>query len=93
MVNPWSIGGACAARRQSQHHEGEAMSKRQQQQPAAGPRGGTTTRTATGMVKKNLWISGEEAERLRRLAFDRRVSEAALFRRGLAAVLDREVAP
>lgn len=52
-----------------------------------GPRGGTTTVTASGMVKKNLWITREEAEALRLKAFQERRSEADIFREGLALVL------
>lgn len=53
-----------------------------------GPRGGTTTVTESGMVKKNLWVPGEMAERLRRAAYEERVSEAHIMRRGLALVLE-----
>lgn len=52
-----------------------------------GPRGGTTTITKSGMVKKNLWIPGEEAEALRRKAFEERRSEADIVREGLRRVL------
>lgn len=48
-----------------------------------GPRGGTTTVTRTGMVKKNLWIPREMAEKLRTRAFDEHRSEAELIRQGL----------
>jgi len=68
------------------------MAKRKKEQtPSVGPRGGTTTRTPTGMVKKNRWISVEDYERLRRLAFETRKSEADLIRLGLSAVLDGEL--
>jgi len=48
-----------------------------------GPRGGTTTVTASGMVKKNLWIPSEMAEELRAVAYRERRSEADLIREGL----------
>ncbi len=53
-----------------------------------GPRGGTTTVTESGMVKKNLWMPGAMAERLRRAAYEERVSEAEIIRRGLALALE-----
>lgn len=55
-----------------------------------GPRGGTTTVTESGMVKKNLWIPREEAELLREKAFHERRSEADIIREGLRAVLGTE---
>ena len=53
-----------------------------------GPRGGTTTVTRSGMVKKNLWIPREEAEALRQKAFEERRSEADIIREGLELMLD-----
>jgi hypothetical protein len=53
-----------------------------------GPRGGTTTVTKSGMVKKNLWIPRDEAEALREKAFNERRSEADIIREGLRSVLD-----
>lgn len=64
------------------------MAKKKEEPPSVGPRGGTTTRTEAGMVKKNMWISLEDYERLRRMAFETRKSEAELIRVGLSAVLD-----
>lgn len=48
-----------------------------------GPRGGTTTVTRSGMVKKNMWIPREAAEKLRQRAFLERRSEADLVRESL----------
>jgi len=56
--------------------------------PQTGPRGGTTTVTRSGMVKKNLWVPEEQAEVLRIKAFDERRSEADVIREGLALVLE-----
>ena len=56
--------------------------------PRTGPRGGTTTVTSTGMIRKNLWISHEENEALRRRAFDERRSETQIIRAGLRQILD-----
>ncbi len=53
-----------------------------------GPRGGTTTVTRSGQVKKNLWISREHAEALREKAFHERRSEAEIIREGLELVLE-----
>lgn len=52
-----------------------------------GPRGGTTTVTRSGWVKKNLWLPRELAQQLREEAFRLRVSEAELIRRGLEKLL------
>lgn len=52
-----------------------------------GPRGGTTTVTRSGMVKKNLWIPREIAEKLRERAYVEHRSEADLIRQGLELVL------
>jgi hypothetical protein len=52
-----------------------------------GPRGGTTTVSKTGKIKKNLWIPAEDAEALRRAAFERRTSEAEIIREGLRRAL------
>lgn len=62
--------------------------KNEAEEMALGPRGGTTTVTRSGMVKKNLWIPREEAEALRQKAFEERRSEAEIIREGLALTLD-----
>ena len=54
----------------------------------SGPRGGTTTRTQSGLVKKNFWLPREQAEALRRQAHEDRRTEAAIIREGLSKVLD-----
>jgi len=64
------------------------MSEQQNTEQPMGPRGGTTTVTKSGMVKKNLWIPRDEAEALREKAFHERRSEADIIREGLRAVLD-----
>jgi hypothetical protein len=50
---------------------------------ARGPRGGRTTVTTSGMVKKNLWIPGALADELRQRAFEERRSEAEILREAL----------
>lgn len=59
----------------------------QPQDRRRGPRGGVTTRSRSGMTKKNLWMPDEMAEELRRRAEDDGVSEAEVarlfIRRGL----------
>lgn len=50
-----------------------------------GPRGGTTTVTGRGWVKKNLWLPSEMAEELREKAFRHRLAEAEIVRRALLA--------
>ena len=64
------------------------VSEQQSTEQPMGPRGGTTTVTKSGMVKKNLWIPRDEAEALREKAFHERRSEADIIREGLRAVLD-----
>lgn len=51
-----------------------------------GPRGGTTTVTASGHVKKNLWIDRDDAEWLRSVAYEQRRTEASIIRLGLHLV-------
>lgn len=46
-----------------------------------GPKGGVTTRSPSGMTKKNLWMPDEMAEELRRRAEEDGVSEAEVARR------------
>lgn len=50
---------------------------------ARGPRGGTTTVTNSGMVKKNLWVPARLAEELRRRAYQERRAEAEIVREAL----------
>lgn len=54
-----------------------------QPSPTTGPRGGTTTRTSEGMVRKNLWLSYEENEALRLRAFQDRRAESRIIRSAL----------
>jgi len=54
--------------------------------PQEGPRGGTTTRTKSGHVKKNLWIDPDDAEWLRKVAFEEHLTEASIIRLGLKMV-------
>lgn len=54
-----------------------------------GPRGGVTTVTKSGMVKKNLWVTREAAEALRLKAFEEGRTEADIIREGLDLVLGR----
>jgi hypothetical protein len=57
------------------------------QEEPSGPRGGTTTRTPSGMMKKNFWLSIELAEELRQRAYEERRTESAIIREGLVAAL------
>lgn len=52
-----------------------------------GPRGGTTTVTKSGMVRKTLWLHADEAEALRLRAFKDRRSESELMREALRRLL------
>lgn len=48
-----------------------------------GPRGGRTTITAGGLVKKNLWMPRKMADQLRRRAYEERRTEAEIVREAL----------
>lgn len=69
-----------------QNDERAKGSGRQGRGPS-GPRGGKTTRTGRGGVKKNLWIPADLNEQLREEAFQRRVPEAELIRQALRMFL------
>ncbi len=45
-----------------------------------GPRGGKTTVSKKGMIRKTLWLNEAENEALRRDAFDTRRSESEIVR-------------
>jgi len=55
-----------------------------------GPKGGRTTRTAGGLVRKALFIREDQDEDLRRLAYERQTSESELVRDALDAFLEAE---
>lgn len=55
-----------------------------------GPRGGETTVSKTGMIRKNVWLHPDEAEALRLKAFKERRTEAEILREGLRRVLALE---
>jgi len=54
-----------------------------------GIRGGTTTRTRSGMSRKNFWLSEEMSEALRCYAIDERPTETDLIREALSLFLER----
>lgn len=55
-----------------------------------GPRGGETTVTKSGMVRKTIWLNGDEAEALRERAYRERRSESEIVRESLRAYLGIE---
>jgi len=65
------------------------MDQNDQDQPR-GPRGGTTTRTTSGLVKKNFWLPPEMAEALRDKAYYERRSEADIIREALERILGED---
>jgi hypothetical protein len=67
---------------------GASRLSRIEEVPRTGPRGGTTTVTSSGMIRKNLWISHEENEALRRRAYEELQSETQIIREGLRLRLD-----
>lgn len=52
-----------------------------------GPRGGKTTVTQSGMIRKTLWLHQDEAEALRDKAYRDRVPESEIMRQALRAFL------
>jgi len=52
-----------------------------------GPRGGKTTVTDSGMVRKSLWLHEDEAEALREKAYRTRQPEAEILREALRRFL------
>lgn len=48
-----------------------------------GPRGGKTTFTETGLARKTVWLHVDEAEELRRRAYEERRSESEIVREAL----------
>ncbi len=55
-----------------------------------GPRGGESTVSKTGMIKKTLWLHQDEAEALRNRAFQERRTESDIIREGLRRILGLE---
>jgi Ribbon-helix-helix protein, copG family len=55
-----------------------------------GPRGGETTVSKSGMVRKTLWLHADEAETLRERAYRERRSEAEILREALRQLLGLE---
>ena len=58
--------------------------------PTTGPRGGETTISKSGMVRKTLWLHGDEAEALRLRAFKERRAESEIVREALRSHLGIE---
>lgn len=61
---------------------GNTMARKTSRTPQ-GPRGGTTTVSASGMVRKTLWLHADEAEALRLKAFKERRAESEIMREAL----------
>jgi hypothetical protein len=57
---------------------------------AEGPRGGRTTVSASGMVRKTLWLHADEAESLREKAYRERRAESDIMREALRRLLGIE---
>ncbi len=55
-----------------------------------GPRGGLTTVTKSGMVRKTLWLHEDESEALRERAYKERRSESDIMRAALREYLGVE---
>jgi hypothetical protein len=55
-----------------------------------GPRGGKTTISVSGMVRKTLWLHGDEAEALREKAYKERRPESEIMREALRKLLGIE---
>jgi hypothetical protein len=59
-------------------------------QARTGSRGGTTTWSRSGLVRKNFWLPEEVEELLRRKSFEERRSQSDLIREGLERLLGME---
>lgn len=59
-------------------------------EPRTGPRGGETTISKSGMVRKTLWLHGDEAEALRLRVFQERRAESDIVRAALRQYLGIE---
>jgi len=68
---------------------GSTMAKKTSK-PPQGPRGGSTTVSASGMVRKTLWLHGDEAEALRERAYRKRRAESEIMREALRRLLGIE---
>jgi hypothetical protein len=55
-----------------------------------GPRGGKTTMTGSGLVRKTVWLHVDEADELRRRAYEDRRSESEIVREALRKLLSIE---
>jgi len=55
-----------------------------------GPKGGRSTRTAGGLIRKTLLIRPDQDAELRRLAYERQRSESEIARDALDLYLDAE---
>ncbi|MGH7339232.1 MAG: hypothetical protein ACREKH_01950 [Candidatus Rokuibacteriota bacterium] len=65
---------------------GKKGSSKKTERPV-GPRGGTTTISESGMIRKNLWLSAELCEALRHKAFEERRTEADIIKEALRRML------
>lgn len=65
-----------------------AMATRKKKE--TGPRGGETTISKSGMVRKTIWLHGDEAEALREKAFKERRAESEIVREALRKLLGIE---
>lgn len=57
------------------------------EKPQTGPRGGETTVSKSGMIRKTFWLHGDEAETLRLKAFHERCAESEIVRAALRLYL------
>jgi len=53
-----------------------------------GPKGGRTTHHESGLVRKVYYLYSTEAEALRRIAFERHVTESEVLREAVDAFLE-----
>ncbi len=58
--------------------------------PLTGPRGGETTVSKSGMIRKTIWLHGDEAEALREKAYREHRAESDIMREALRRLLGIE---
>lgn len=67
-----------------------AMAAPRKKTTPKGPRGGETTVSKSGMVRKTLWLHADEAEALREKAYQERRAESEIVREALRGFLGIE---
>ncbi len=68
-------------------HSGTMPKDKDETRAPTGPKGGVTTVSPSGMIRKSILLKPDEDEALRKMSFDQRRSEAAIIREALRSLL------